>query len=129
CFMLSNYSLRKELLEAGESFALTFHHSRNGNTGPARDSFGNGGSSDFFLQELAAAFLLARKLLLRFLQLLLELRNCAVRNLCSFAEVAGASGLFCVCFRFVELLLDLANGAQRFLFILPLGFHRVGLFA
>src|SRR4029079_14734554 len=112
-------SLGKKLLESRESFALAFHHSRNGNSRPSRNDLSDIISSYFFLQELSTT-LLARKLLLCFQQLLLELRNGAICNLCSFAEVAGASGLFRLCFGFVVLLLDLSNASQRFLFILPL---------
>ena len=98
-------------------------HARHRNTRPPRDNLGDIVCTDFLFQELPASHLLARKLLLGVVQLLLELRNCSVSDLRSFAEVACSCGLLRLKPGFFHLLLDLADAAERFLFVLPLRFH------
>ena len=79
---------------------------------------------DFLLEESRAAPSLLASCLLGLRHLPLELRNAPVRDLGRLAEIAGARRLLRFGARLLDLLLDLADAAERFLLVLPLRLHR-----
>src|SRR6185437_4211639 len=125
---LADDPIRQLLVELRESFTFALEHSRNRNTRPARDHFGDVVGGDLLLEELRSA-VTARELVLRLPHALLELRDAAVGDLGGLREIAAACGLLGFDARLIDLLLDLADAAQHLLFLLPLGLHRAGTLA
>src|SRR4029434_9735000 len=76
----------------------------------------------FFLEELWTT-VLTRQLPFGLRHPALELRNAAVGDLGALRQIAAACGLLGLDARLLDLLFDLADAAEHFLLLLPLGFH------
>ena len=117
------------MLEFGETLALAFHHLRDGNSRPARHDFGNVFGGDFLLEEARSAALLAGEFLFGLAHLSLELRNLSVGDFRGLLQISGARDAFRLGSRLLDLLLDLADRAERLFFLLPLSLHARGFLA
>src|SRR6185437_4802175 len=125
---LTDDAARQLLVELREAFAFSLEHSRHGNARPARDHLGDVLRRHFLLEELRTP-VAARELLLGLAHAALERRNPSVRDLRRLGQVAAPRRLVGFDARLIDLLLDLADAAEHFLFLLPLGFHRAGALA
>jgi hypothetical protein len=121
--LLPDDAVRQLGFQLRQALALALHHARDGNSGPRRDHFGDVVGSDLLLEEARLAVLARGELLLDVLQLLLQLRDLAIRDLGRLAEVAGARGLLGLDARLVDGGLDRSHAAQGLLLALPLGLH------
>src|SRR5687767_8521231 len=106
-------------LERRQTLTLALHHSRDRNAGPPCDDL----RDVVFLEERPTATVARREIRLGGLQLPLELRNLSVRQLRRLAEVTRARRLLGGDARLLDLLLDLADLAERVLLALPLRLH------
>src|SRR6476660_4511695 len=106
------------LIELGEPLALALHHPRDRDAGPPRDDLGDVVGAHFLLEELRTA-VVARELRFRLLHVALELGNATVADLRRLREVTGARRLLRLDARLVDLLLDLPDGTERLLLLLP----------
>ncbi len=126
-FALPDDTLGQALLHFDQLLTFAFKHARDRNAGPGRHDFG-----DVFLGDLLAEKPFARRLLLhgffRRRQLALQLWNGSVLNLRSGVQISGTLGFLQLCLGLLELAVEVADGVDGRLFVLPLSLQPGGRF-
>ena len=124
--ILANHTLVEDAFQVQQLLPLPLDQTADGNARPALHDLGDFLVGDLLVQQSTLAFGLVPALL--FLQLLLQLGQASVFQLCGLAQVVALLGRFDLAVQVLNVLTDLLDLFQGILFVFPLGLLGVEAF-